>query len=116
MGTKSEGAFYLWTEQEVDEVLGPSRAPLFKQRYYVKPEGNADLSDLSDPHDEFQGKNCLIARKSVQEAATTAGEGTSLLDTAHHGNIMRNSGTSRPVSERSLPRCHTCNVCFALGI
>ena len=74
MGTKSEGAFYLWTEDEIDEVLGPSRAPTFKQRYYVKPEGNADLSPRSDPHGEFQGKNCLIARTSVQEASEAAGK------------------------------------------
>lgn len=74
MGTKSEGAFYLWTEKEIDEVLGPTRAPIFKQRYYVKAEGNADLSPRSDPHGEFQGKNCLIARTSIAEAAQAAGE------------------------------------------
>ena len=73
MGTKSEGAFYVWTEQEIDEVLGPRQASLFKERYYVKPEGNADLSPRSDPHSEFVGKNCLIARKSVQESAEAAG-------------------------------------------
>ena len=76
MGTKSEGAYYLWTQQEIDDILGPSRAPLFKQRYYVKPEGNADLSPRSDPHGEFHGKNCLIARKSVEEASKASGEST----------------------------------------
>lgn len=76
MGTKSEGAFYLWTEQEIDEVLGPTRAPIFKQRYYVKAEGNADLSPRSDPHGEFQGKNCLTARTSIAEAAHAAGKMT----------------------------------------
>ena len=44
-GKKTEGAFYLWTSKEVDEVLGPDAA-LFKAHYYVKPEGNADLSRM----------------------------------------------------------------------
>ena len=44
-GTKTEGAFYLWTSAEVDSVLGDDAA-LFKDFYYVKPEGNADLSRM----------------------------------------------------------------------
>ncbi|MCP5432919.1 MAG: thioredoxin domain-containing protein [Alphaproteobacteria bacterium] len=35
-----EGAFYLWTEEEVDRVLGPSLSPLFKAVYDVTPAGN----------------------------------------------------------------------------
>lgn len=42
-GKKSEGAFYMWTEEEVKEVLGP-QADLFMAHYYIKPGGNADLS------------------------------------------------------------------------
>ena len=34
-----EGKFYVWTEAEIDEVLG-AEAPLFKQHYDVRPEGN----------------------------------------------------------------------------
>ena len=34
-----EGKFYVWTEAEIDEVLGAD-APLFKQHYDVRPEGN----------------------------------------------------------------------------
>jgi hypothetical protein len=34
-----EGKFYVWTEAEVDEVLGKD-ATLFKQVYDVRPEGN----------------------------------------------------------------------------
>ncbi len=45
-GRKAEGAFYVWTADEVDEVLGTDseRARLFRRHYYVKPQGNADLS------------------------------------------------------------------------
>ena len=45
-GLKAEGAFYVWTADEVDEVLGTDseRSRLFRRHYYVKPQGNADLS------------------------------------------------------------------------
>jgi uncharacterized protein YyaL (SSP411 family) len=45
-GTKKEGAFYLWTQEEVEEVLGRGSrtADIFKKLYYVKAEGNCDLS------------------------------------------------------------------------
>ena len=46
MGKKAEGAFYVWTAKEVDEVLGADteRGKAFKRHYYVKPSGNIDLS------------------------------------------------------------------------
>ncbi len=34
-----EGAFYVWTETEIDRVLGPDAAP-FKRAYGVTPDGN----------------------------------------------------------------------------
>ncbi|CAK7348254.1 unnamed protein product [Dovyalis caffra] len=56
---KKEGAFYIWTSKEIDDILG-EHATLFKDHYYVKPLGNCDLSRMSDPHNEFKGKNVLI--------------------------------------------------------
>ncbi|KAL5983870.1 hypothetical protein ACLOJK_017966 [Asimina triloba] len=66
---KKEGAFYVWTSKEVDEILGDA-ANLFKDHYYIKPSGNCDLSRMSDPHDEFKGKNVLIERKDVSAMAS----------------------------------------------
>lgn len=45
-GKKTEGAYYVWTAQEVDEVLGTDTelGRAFKQHYYVKANGNVDLS------------------------------------------------------------------------
>lgn len=45
-GKKAEGAFYMWSADEIDEVLGTDseRSRVFKQHYYVKPGGNTDLS------------------------------------------------------------------------
>ncbi|KAL8054788.1 hypothetical protein ABFX02_04G015600 [Erythranthe guttata] len=66
---KTEGAFYVWTSQEVDDILG-EHAPLFKEHYYVKESGNCDLSKMSDPHNEFKGKNVLIERNSTSAIAS----------------------------------------------
>lgn len=62
-----EGAFYVWTEGEIDSQLGKHSA-LFKQVYSIKPEGNAP--DGSDPHGELKGKNTLLRRLSPAEAAS----------------------------------------------
>ncbi|XP_072960415.1 uncharacterized protein [Typha angustifolia] len=66
---KREGAFYVWTSKEIEDILGDS-ANLFKDHYYVKSSGNCDLSRMSDPHNEFKGKNVLIERRPVSFMAT----------------------------------------------
>jgi uncharacterized protein YyaL (SSP411 family) len=60
----AEGAFYVWTEKQIDDALG-SDAELFKFHYGVQPHGNAP--EGSDPQDEFRGKNILIARHAIAE-------------------------------------------------
>lgn len=40
-----EGKFYVWSEGEVDEVLGPNDAPLFKQIYAITPTDKS-IDDL----------------------------------------------------------------------
>ncbi|PIN01246.1 protein containing a thioredoxin domain [Handroanthus impetiginosus] len=66
---KKEGAFYIWTSQEIEDILG-EHATLFKEHYYIKSSGNCDLSRMSDPHNEFKGKNVLIERNSTSEMAS----------------------------------------------
>ena len=63
---KAEGAFYVWTKEEIDAALGPS-AELFNYHYGVKVDGNAPPG--SDPHGEFTGKNILIERHRQAETA-----------------------------------------------
>jgi uncharacterized protein YyaL (SSP411 family) len=53
---KSEGAFYIWSWQEVVELLGEERAQQFARRYGMEPDGNVE----NDPHHEFTGKNILF--------------------------------------------------------
>jgi uncharacterized protein YyaL (SSP411 family) len=62
----AEGAFYVWTEKQVDAALGDD-SPVFKFHYRVQPHGNAP--EGSDPQDEFRGKNILIERRSIAETA-----------------------------------------------
>src|SRR5438874_894426 len=61
-----EGAFYVWTEKQVDSALGDD-SPVFKFHYGVQPHGNAP--EGSDPQDEFRGKNILIERHTIAETA-----------------------------------------------
>lgn len=69
---KKEGAFYIWTSKEVEDVIG-EHASLFKDHYYIKPSGNCDLSRISDPHNEFKGKNVLIERNCASAMASKLG-------------------------------------------
>src|SRR5216110_971266 len=62
-----EGAFYYWTEKQIDDALGADSG-LFKFHYGVQPHGNAP--EGSDPQDEFRGKNILIERHTHSESAT----------------------------------------------
>jgi uncharacterized protein YyaL (SSP411 family) len=63
---KTEGAFYIWKESEINELLG-TKAPLFNYVYGVLPKGNAPAD--SDPHGELTGTNTLIRRHDNSEAA-----------------------------------------------
>lgn len=56
---KSEGAFYIWSYQEVVDLLGEARARLFAERYGMQRDGNVD----NDPHHEFTGRNILFLAK-----------------------------------------------------
>ncbi|MDQ6656080.1 MAG: thioredoxin domain-containing protein, partial [Verrucomicrobiota bacterium] len=62
---RREGAFYVWTKEEVDELLGAERAKVFDFFYGVEPKGNAP----ADPQGEFKNQNILIQRHSLGETA-----------------------------------------------
>ncbi|MBI4227291.1 MAG: thioredoxin domain-containing protein [Candidatus Omnitrophica bacterium] len=72
-GEQREGAFYLWTQDEIGTVLGPSLFPeVMAYLYGVKPGGNA----AEDPTGEFKGKNILYRAHTIAEAATHFRSGT----------------------------------------
>jgi uncharacterized protein YyaL (SSP411 family) len=66
---KAEGAFYLWTAEELDALLGPD-APLIKRRFGVEATGNAAV----DPQQEFIDKNILYVARAVKELADEMGQ------------------------------------------
>jgi uncharacterized protein YyaL (SSP411 family) len=68
---KREGAFYVWTRDEIDAALGPS-AEFFNFHYAVKAEGNVPSG--GDPHGEFTGKNILIELGSIAATAKHFGK------------------------------------------
>ncbi|MFN2507899.1 MAG: thioredoxin domain-containing protein [Chthoniobacterales bacterium] len=65
----AEGAFYVWSKDEIDRPLGAERAKVFEFHYGVEAKGNAP----EDPQGEFKGKNILIERQSVGETAKKFG-------------------------------------------
>jgi len=67
----AEGAFFVWTEQEILSALESRQAALFCRHYGVRPDGNVDPS--SDPHGELSGKNVLMEQGSIRETAAALG-------------------------------------------
>jgi uncharacterized protein YyaL (SSP411 family) len=62
---RTEGAFYIWRDEEVGEVLGED-APAFRLRYGILPDGNAP----ADPQGEFAGRNLLYMAMPPEAVAS----------------------------------------------
>jgi uncharacterized protein YyaL (SSP411 family) len=65
---RSEGAYYIWSDAEIDAVAGED-ADLVRLRFDVRPDGNAP----QDPQGEFQGKNLLYVARTIEEVADISG-------------------------------------------
>jgi uncharacterized protein YyaL (SSP411 family) len=68
-GHKVEGAFYVWSAQEIEQRLDRRSAALFSHRYGMQPEGNV----MEDPHGEFGGKNILSEAFTIESTAQEYG-------------------------------------------
>jgi hypothetical protein len=64
-GEMGEGAFYVWSQKEIDQLLGSDQARVFSFAFGVMPDGNA----LADPQLEFTGKNILYRARRIDETA-----------------------------------------------
>ena len=60
---KSEGAFYIWSHQEIVDALGEPDAAAFSKYFGVKANGNVD----EDPHGEFTGRNIFYQAQDRKE-------------------------------------------------
>jgi uncharacterized protein len=74
---KTEGAFYIWTDEEIGRLLGAD-AGIVRRRFGILPDGNAP----EDPHGEFTGRNLLYTAQSVEEVAGAAGVGVEEVNAA----------------------------------
>ena len=75
---KGEGAFYIWSHEEIVSLLGEERAEWFGYRYGVQAGGNV----MQDPQNEFTGRNILFAAHSVEETAERFSQPVEQLRTA----------------------------------
>ena len=64
-GRHGEGAFYLWTKEDIEENLSKEAATLFMEAYGVKKDGNVE----NDPFKEFNDRNILYEALDAEQAA-----------------------------------------------
>ncbi len=92
---KMEGAFYIWTDEEIGEVVG-AQADVFRARFGVKPGGNAPF----DPQNEFANKNLLYTARPLADIVETSGlsaiEVVEALERARQALFDRRSTRPRP--------------------
>lgn len=69
-GQHSEGAFYLWSKEDLEEKLGPELSKTFIEIYGIREKGNVSR----DPFNEFRGLNILHVSKNIEEAALILGK------------------------------------------
>ncbi|WP_425438347.1 thioredoxin domain-containing protein [Methanolobus chelungpuianus] len=70
-----EGKFYLWTEEELEEVLGEIDAKLIREIFMTSPEGNF----LDESSRTRNGRNILHLKESLRETAVRRGDNYEVL-------------------------------------
>ena len=65
---KREGAFYVWSHEEIGSLLGAD-AEIARLRFGIEPGGNAP----HDPQGEFTGKNLLYTARSIDDIKAQTG-------------------------------------------
>jgi uncharacterized protein YyaL (SSP411 family) len=68
---KREGAFYVWTQEEIDRVLASDESLVFRRMYGVERTGN--VPSASDPHRELTGQNVLFLQNDLELVAKLTG-------------------------------------------
>jgi len=72
-GEHAEGAFYVWTQAEIEAALPSAEAKLISHHFSIKPDGN--VAEANDPFQEFGGKNILIQKATLRDTAVALGIG-----------------------------------------
>ena len=81
---KTEGAFYVWSQTEIDGLFGDD-AEVVRCRYGIEPNGNAP----QDPHGEFTNKNLLYVAHGVEDVARLRGRSVEEVTAALDGAVER---------------------------
>ena len=93
---KGEGAFYIWSADEIRLTVPAPAAEWFAYRYGVAEGGNV----VNDPHSEFSGRNILYQAASVEETAEQFGrpveEVRAGLETAEAALLKARASRVRP--------------------
>src|SRR5207244_4539451 len=64
---KREGAFYVWSQEEIDRVLTMDESLVFRRMYGIERAGN--VFSTSDPHGELAGQNVLYLQNDLEIVA-----------------------------------------------
>ncbi|KAI0707578.1 hypothetical protein C8T65DRAFT_740356 [Cerioporus squamosus] len=96
---KKEGAFYVWTAKQLDELLG-NNAEMFKYHFGVKEQGNCDPSH--DIQGELKGQNVLFTAHTPEETAEKFGKSVEEVQKTLSDNLA----TLREYREKHRPRPH----------
>jgi uncharacterized protein YyaL (SSP411 family) len=75
-GLKGEGAFYIWSMEEIHALVGAPASEWFCYRYGVLEGTNVQ----NDPHGEFTGKNILYQAHTLEETADHFGQPVGEMD------------------------------------
>ncbi|MPZ21758.1 MAG: DUF255 domain-containing protein [Luteitalea sp.] len=94
---KTEGAFYLWSEEELNRLLGADEAAIVRARYGTEPSGNVP----EDPHGEFGAKNILYVAMSVEDVAARERRSQSEVD-----DVLRRARSRLFAARAERPRPH----------
>jgi hypothetical protein len=99
-----EGAFYLWTLDEVERVLGPDLSALVTWHYGLTRAGN--VSDTPGADEWLRGRNVLVATHTEAETARQfrRGERTvqGQLDEARRRLLASRAGRPRPARDDKM--------------
>lgn len=68
---KREGAYYVWTKREFENILGSQAEPVLSAFFNVTGHGNVDPEN--DPHDEFMDQNVLAIVSTPSALASRFG-------------------------------------------
>ncbi|KAI0371371.1 hypothetical protein BV20DRAFT_1069463 [Pilatotrama ljubarskyi] len=96
---KKEGAFYVWTAKQLDELLGADSEHL-KYHFGVKAQGNCDPSH--DIQGELKGQNVLFTAHTPEETAEKFGKSVEEVERTLQANL----NTLREYRDKHRPRPH----------